>query len=511
MNDKNQDWVTTIASIAGIALIVIFLANYPEEGTAVINAIFDWMIANIGSLLLWSGILAIVYSLCFACSKYGNIRLGSGKPKYSTFSYLSMMFCAGLGSSSIYWSFTEWTYYYTGPPFGIEPMSHTAAEWATAYNIYHWGIIAWGIFAILSIPVAYAYHIRKVNALRLGTVIVEMLPEKMNAGAKGLIRTLVDIAVIFGVASCCGVMLGLGAPMISNGFAKITGLELSFGLNICVILGIAVVYTISSYVGTEKGMQTLSNVSVYGILAFVAFILIVGPTDFILRQTTNGIGLMIQNFVVMSTYTDPVLKGGFPDSWTIFFWVYGYACAMFMILFITKISEGRTLRQMSLGVAFGGSTGCLVFMGINGSYSMSQQLQGKIDLVRLMAEKGGDEAIMQLIGALPGGNFAILYFIFIAAIFMATTLDSAAFSLAASTTKNLKSEDNTSPILRLFWCVVLAAIPLCMIFINAPLSSLKTIVIIAGSPIIVISVFMVIRLRAWLKEDYDKLPELHGK
>jgi len=333
----------------------------------------------------------------------------------------------------------------------------------------------------------------------MGTVVAEMLPFEQG---KPVVRKVVDVAVIFSVASCCGVMLGLGAPMISNGFSKITGIPLSFGLNVAIILGIAVIYTISSYVGTEKGMQRLSNFSVYGMLLFVLFILISGPTDFILRQVTNGTGIMIQNFVRMSTYTDPVVRSGFPDDWTIFFWAYGYACAMFMILFITKISEGRTIKQMACGVTFGGSTGCLVFMGINGSFSMSQQLMGKTDLVGLMAEKGGDEAIIQLIGTLPGGKVAILVFILIAAVFMATTLDSAAFSLAASTTNNLKAEENTNPLLRLFWCVVLAAIPLCMIFIDAPLAALRTTVIIAGIPIMIISLFMIIRLRTWIKEDF---------
>lgn len=497
---SNQDWPVTIISLSGIGLVVVLLAINPEAGKAFIGKLFGLIVGSIGSPLLWFGAFALIYSLYMAFSKYGNIKLGDKKPTYSLFSYISMMICAGLGSSSVYWSLTEWTYYYGGPPFGIEPLSASAAEWATAYNMFHWGWIPWATFVVTVIPVAYAFHVRKISALRLSLVCEEMMG---NFKYKRIVGRLVDIVVIFGIAGCCSVLLGLGIPMISNGFSKVTGIPQSFGLNVALILVITVVFTISSYLGTEKGMQKISQFNIYAAIGFMLFLLFYGNTDFILRQTTNGFGIMVQNFFRMSTYTDPVLKGGFPDSWTIFFIAYGYAFSMLMILFITKISEGRTIREMACSVIFGGSTGCFIFFGINGSFAMGQHLAGKMDFMNIINTAGGDEAIMQLFGTMPLGKVVTLFFITMAGLFLATTLDSAAFSLSASTTKALGSGENTSPIIRLFWCIVLAAIPLAMIFIGAPLSALKLLIIIVAIPIMALCLFMVIRLRAWLKEDFE--------
>ena len=48
------------------------------------------------------------------------------EPEYSEFSWISMLFCAGIGASLLYWSATEWVFYYTSPPFGLTSRSDDA-------------------------------------------------------------------------------------------------------------------------------------------------------------------------------------------------------------------------------------------------------------------------------------------------------------------------------------------------------------------------------------------------
>ncbi|STH65966.1 BCCT-family transporter [Escherichia coli] len=96
-----------------------------------------------------------------ATSKYGNIRLGEGKPEYSTLSWLFMFICAGLGSSTLYWGVAEWAYYYQTPGLNIAPRSQQALEFSVPYSFFHWGISAWATYTLASLIMAYHFHVRK--------------------------------------------------------------------------------------------------------------------------------------------------------------------------------------------------------------------------------------------------------------------------------------------------------------------------------------------------------------
>lgn len=260
-------------------------------------------------------------------------------------------------------------------------------------------------------------------------------------------------------------------------------------------------FTLSSYVGIEKGMKMLSSFNVYAAVVFILALLFTGPTRFILNEITNGLGLMLQNYVSMSLWTDPVEQGGFPEAWTIFFYAFGIVYATLMAIFITKVSRGRTIRQMICSVMFGGGCGCFVFFGINGSFSMNLQLTGKLDVVKVLFEEGNAGAIIAVLDKTVFGIIGIIAFVIITVLFLATSLDSAAYSLSVSSTKEIKEDGNTSPMLRLFWCGTLALIPLCMNFIGAPLNTLQTITIITSLPFIIVIICMTKGLFTWLRED----------
>lgn len=106
-----------------------------------------------------------------ATSKYGNIRLGEGKPEYSTLSWLFMFICAGLGSSTLYWGVAEWAYYYQTPGLNIAPRSQQALEFSVPYSFFHWGISAWATYTLASLIMAYHFHVRKNKGLSLSGII----------------------------------------------------------------------------------------------------------------------------------------------------------------------------------------------------------------------------------------------------------------------------------------------------------------------------------------------------
>ena len=92
-----------------------------------------------------SYVLLVVFLIWLVFSRYGKVVLGKSdeKPEYDDFSWMAMMFCTGIASGLMIFSFVEPIYYLASPPFGIEPMSVKAYEYAHMYGQFHWGPSAW--------------------------------------------------------------------------------------------------------------------------------------------------------------------------------------------------------------------------------------------------------------------------------------------------------------------------------------------------------------------------------
>lgn len=83
------------------------LAPLMTEALNLINHRLDWVFE-----FLTFGIFVML--LWFAFGRYGSIRFGSEgeKPVFGNFSYGAMLFCAGMGTSIMFWSIIEPMYYY---------------------------------------------------------------------------------------------------------------------------------------------------------------------------------------------------------------------------------------------------------------------------------------------------------------------------------------------------------------------------------------------------------------
>lgn len=501
----NVDLPVIIISLLVVSGVVAYLAMFPEQGTAIADNLVKSITGNLGSGFLWFGFFALIACLGLGFSKYGEIRLGEGKPEYKTSSWIAMMICAGIGSATVYWAFNEWAFYYMTPALGIEPYSTSAAEWAGAYNLFHWGFTAWALYIITSLPVAYAYHVRKSGGLKLSEICQGVFGEKI---AKGPVGKLVDIIFIFGAIGGLGITLGLSIPLVATGVSEITGLPDNFMLQVGIVLVISILFSLSSYVGLDKGMKKISDMNTYLVLIFLAVVLFSGPTQFIIKNTTNSIGIMLQNYIQMSLWTDPINQGGFPEAWTIFYWAYWLTYTPFMGLFVAKISKGRKIKEVIFTMLLAGSLGVFVFFGIISNYTMDLELTGALGVTELINTVGGNVAAIEVLKTMPMSNVMIALFAIITLLFLATTLDSASFTLASTTTKELPKDGNPSPVLKLFWCIILALVPLSMMFIKAPLGTVQTMAIVVTVPLVVVLLLMILKLFKWLGEDYGKMSRI---
>ncbi|AQQ54799.1 BCCT family transporter [Planococcus lenghuensis] len=486
-------WLSLVVIvIATLALVIFqesagpFLSDMLTGITYNLDWAFQFLTIGLFILLVW---------LIF--SRYGKVKLGEKAPEFSTFSWGAMLFCAGMGTSIMFWSMMEPIYYYMGPPFGIEANSNTAAEWAVTYGLFHWGISAWCLYALPTVTIAYSFFVKKNHSLKISTACRGILGKH----ADGFLGQVIDILVIWSLVGGLGTSLGLGVPMVSAVIGEIFGVGQSMTLSIVIIVIWVVIYSASAYMGLYKGIRRLSDFNIYLALALAAFVLIAGPTLFILTYFTNSFGLMIQNFAMMSFYTDPINQGGFPQAWTVFYWAWFAATAPFMGLFVARISRGRTIRELITHVLLWGSVGSWLYFTIFGGYTMNLQLTGELNVTDILNASGGPAAIVAILQTLPFDAIVLPFFVVLGFIFLATSLDSATYILSAIATKELEGDQEPARWHRLLWGAILAALAISLLLIGG-LNVIQTSSVIVSVPVIVIYVLLTVSLLKWLKEDY---------
>ncbi len=495
------DWVMFMATIIIVAISCILLVGFSKQAGKFISHVYDVITNQFGVLYIWYGAGVVIFLVWLGFSKYGLKRLGeeNSAPEFSTFSWMSMLFCAGIGAGLLYWAVIEWGYYIDSPPYGIEPRSSSAKEWAGSYGLFHWGISAWAFYCLPTLAIAYPYYVRKVPYLRLSTSVLSYLPNGVNSKRGRFIDFLFMINLIGGT----GTSLGLSTPMITASMANLFGLDHDFTLEVVVVLLSISIFGTSAFLGLQKGFKKLANINIIIALTLLFFVLAVGPTLFILKMGTNSIGLVLQNFIRMVLWTDPIGNSGFVENWTIFYWAWWIAYGPFVGIFVTRISKGRTIKQVIFGMLIYGSLGAWIFFIVFGNYAMNLELNGMLDITSLMSQgsKSTASAISQIFLALPFGKIALTAFFTIAVIFLATTYDSASYALASVSTKRLEAGENPSRWNRVFWALVLGVLPICLMFVDGGLKVILSATIVVSIPLLFVGVVMAMSLMKMLKSD----------
>ena len=499
--DKPVFVVSLVLLLAATALLLMD----PVTSLARLKGIHRFMTHDLGWLFLGFVFLGLIWLGWLATSRHGDTVLGDpgSRPTYSTISWFGMLFCAGIGSNLLYFGTTEWTGYFLKPPpiAGVAAGTPEAADWAGAYSFFHWGISAWATYAIATIPIAYMLHVRKSSTLRVSTACEGVLGQS----AQGPLGQLIDILFIFGLVGGVATSLGIGIPMISAVASDLFGVTRGIALDTVILMGLTAVFSLSVGAGLDKGIKRLSDINVGLAIALLGFILVAGPSAFIINQAFDSLALMLQNFIEMSLRTDAGNSVSFAQDNTIFFWAWWMAWAPFMGLFVARISGGRTIRQVILGVVGGGSLACWAGFSILGHTTMSLTQQGHPAFSALMnkARAGdgfdGPQAVVELLHALPLSMPISLVFFVLTFIFVATSLDSAALALSSAASKELPVDGEPPRWHRLIWAFVLGGTALSLMYLGG-LQVLQAASVVVGLPIVAVMGVMVASLMRHLNE-----------
>lgn len=496
------DKTLMIPSLIVTLLISIPLVVFQEQGTKIVTMIFNGFTFNFKWLFLIYGFFCVTFIIWLSFSKWGKVKFGApeDKPEYSTYKWIAMMFCAGIGISLARWAFFEPAAYIGNPPMGIVPNSSEAAEWAGMLGQFHWGLTPWSIYALPAFPIAYAIHVKKLSALRFSTACKGILGKK----ADGIIGKIIDVLVIFGMIGGIGTSLGLAVPLVSALIAHFLGLSQSVFLQMAVLLAFVGITCISVFLGLQKGIAKLYDIKTYLAYFLLVFVLIAGPTIFILNTWVNSIGLMVQNFIRLSLFTDPISHTGFTESWTVFYWSWWISYSPMMGLFVAKISKGRTIRELAICELTFASLGNWMFFAVWGGYSINLQVNNILNLTQLIKELPPEQTIVAILNTLPLEWLIIPVYAILCLVFLSGTISSSAYTLASQVQKKISGDEEPRSIISVTWTILLG-IYAAGLLLTGGITSVQLSSVMLGFPLIFITIIMVMSLMKWLHEDYGPI------
>jgi BCCT family betaine/carnitine transporter len=214
VNSSKTDWPIFTTALWTLAAIAVPLMIWPEAGGRLVDTLYAFLTTQLGVVYIWAGNATIGFVLWMALGRHGRVVLGAPgvSPAFSTFSWVSMLFCAGVATGILYWGTIEWAHYYVGPPFGIEPRSAEAIEWAATYGMFHWGPTGWAFYCLPTLAIGHAYYVRRQPNMRVSNACHAVLGE----GTDGLVGRLTDTLFIVGVLGAAGTSLGFTRAMVRS-------------------------------------------------------------------------------------------------------------------------------------------------------------------------------------------------------------------------------------------------------------------------------------------------------
>ncbi|WP_297407268.1 BCCT family transporter [uncultured Cetobacterium sp.] len=497
------DFHPHVSLISGIIILAFLLYTLkdPIHADKTLTFTKDFITSKFNWFFVLTTNFFLIFPICLTMSKLGEVRLGGpeAKPEFSNFSWYSMLFSAGMGIGLVFWSVGEPLYHYNTllPMFGNKGDINNSL----ALTFFHWGFQPWGIYALISLTLAFFSYNRGLP-FSLRSTFYPIFKDKVFGIVGDIIDILAVIACLFGLATS----LGFGAQQVNSGLNFLFNIPISIHVQVITICIITVIATFSVISGIGNGVKILSELNIKMAFLFLLFILFLGPTVFILRAFSSSLGVYLGNFIDISFWTEQG-SAMWQENWTVFYWAWWISSSPYVGVFVAKISKGRTVREFVTAVVIIPAIISFIWMSVFGGTALHQAMS---DGGRLFQDVNNNVSTalfamisyMDIPSWLQIGLGGLGTFLIIS--FFVTSADSGAIVIDSLTSGG--KED--SPMLqRIFWSFMIGAIAIALIVVGGSkaLGALQTAVIISGLPFCIILLAMCFSLYIGLKKDLLKL------
>ncbi|WP_144792938.1 BCCT family transporter [Microbacterium paludicola] len=471
-------WPSAVIVIAFVAFTLIMPAAAEQLflgiQSTIVNA-FNWYYVLIAAFF-------VAFSLFLGFSRFGDIKLGrdDDEPEFSLMSWFSLLFAAGMGIGLVFYGVSEPLTHFVNPRPGVEGTPQQLAQAALGQTYLHWGVHAWSIYVVIGLALAYAIH-RRRRPISIRWTLEPLLGKRVEGGWGHAIDVIALVGTLFGVATS----LGLGVLQMSAGLDVAGIAEPDEFTQIILILIISVFVLASVLSGVTKGMKWLSNFNLVMAGILVLYLLVVGPSEFLLRDFVQSIGYYIQNFVGLS-FNVSAFQGTAGEewqaSWTSFYWGWWISWAPFVGIFIARISKGRTVRQFVAGVILVPTLLGILWFAVLGGSALAIELAEPGALLDAEGEVDLQGALFQMLQQVPGSAIVSIGVLLLIAIFFITSADSGALVMGMIATGGQQEPKRW---IRTFFVAVTAALAIALL-LSGGLTALQTAAITIALPFSVV-------------------------
>jgi choline/glycine/proline betaine transport protein len=502
-------WQVFIPAATVIVVFVVYAWVFTEQATAGVERLQEVLVESLGWYYIVIVAGFVVFVLVMGLGRFGDVKLGrdTDEPEFSLIAWLAMLFAAGMGIGLVFWGVAEPLSHLANPRPGIEGSEPALAQQSLIQTFLHWGIHPWAIYVIVGLAIAYAVH-RRGRPVSIRWALEPVLGRSVRGWVGDLIDIVAIVGTVFGVATS----LGLGVLQIAEGMSLIGDVEPGRFLHVSLIIGITLIAILSVATGLRRGIKWLSQINISLMTLLLIFVLVAGPTLFLLREFVQSIGLYLQNLLRLS-FDVGALEGpegaAWAAGWTTFYWGWWMSWAPFVGIFIARISKGRTVRQFVGGVLLVPTLVSFLWFSVLGGAALHEQIFGAGELIGtedgepVVTEAG---ALFGLLDTLPAATFVSVGVIVLIALFFITSSDSGSLVVDMLSSGGDPDPPTWS---RVFWAAIEGAVAVALVLMvtdQEGLAALQTAVVIAAVPVSVIMILMSVAL--WRQLQAERTAQL---
>ncbi|WP_236967277.1 choline BCCT transporter BetT [Microbacterium aurantiacum] len=493
------NWPVLIGSSVLIVGIAVWAIILPDQAGGVIGSAVGWVATNLGWYYILTATLVLGFVIYLALSPMGKTKLGPdhSRPQFRLFTWMSMLFAAGIGIDLLFFSVAEPVAQYYEPPTGASENIEAARQ-AVVWTLFHYGPVGWAMYALMGGAFAY-FAYRRNLPLSIRSLLTPILGNRL----RGWAGHTVDIAAVLGTVFGIATSLGIGVVQLNYGLYLLFGIPQGVAAQVGLIVLAVVMATISTVSGVEKGIRRLSELNVILAILLLFFLAITGNTRRLLDGIVMNVGDFVSTFpsMVMNTFAW-VQPDSWMSAWTLFFWAWWIAWAPFVGLFLARISRGRTLRQFITGVLVVPFVFIAVFISVLGNSAL-ELIVGGNDSFGQTALASPEQGFYDLLAAYPAAPFVIALATLTGLLFYVTSADSGALVLANFTSIIEDPREDGGSRMRVYWAVVTGVLTMSMLLIGG-ISTLQNATLIVGVPFsIVLYLVMISLFRALRTEQHQ--------
>ncbi len=481
-------WLSS-AFIVGFVCITIPLQSVLGD---VFKTSFAWAMEYFGWFMVLTMNVVLFYCIYLLFSKFANIKIGGpdAKPEFSNAAWVAMLFSAGLGIGLLYYGVGEPMYHFISPPGGVETGTPEAGRTAMMYTYLHWGFHGWGIYALFGLSLAFATFNRGLP-LSIRTVFYPLIGDRIYGPIGHFVDIFATACTLFGVATS----LGLGCQQVNAGLNFLFGIPQNGFVQVILIAIITGFACTSVVFGLDGGIKRVSILNMWCAGLLFCFVLVLGPTLFIVNFFLDTTGDYFQNFLHLSLWSETWSGGKWQNGWTVFYWAWWIAWGPFVGMFIGRISYGRTVREFVGGVLAVPVLITFLWISVFGGSALWIELFGNGGIAKAV-QTDFSSAFFVFLQQFPLSGLTCFLSVIVIVIFFVTSSDSGSMVIDMIT-----AGGNLEPPVpqRIYWSWMEGAVAAALLF-GGGLVALQTAIVLAGVPFGAVVLFMIWALQKGLND-----------